>query len=139
MDLDQFQPIVSGVLLVVGIVAASFAGVQTGNNKTLRETVSDRGVRITDLEGEVARKDAAHAEEIARKDADLARKDTELAEANNQIRFLNAMKTGRIELTALGDLMEDHHRQALIHWGQIDGHITELPAQLARVIKEEDR
>jgi hypothetical protein len=125
----DLQPIISGVLAVVSIVSAALVGVLVGTQKTLRDTVADRGVRIEDLEKEQARKDSEHAKE-------LAARESELTEANSENRILKSMVTNKVEIVALTDLMDEHHRQATHTWASIDGHIEQIPTRIAAVLRE---
>lgn len=130
MDWGQLQSIAFAVMAVTTIIAAAIVGALVGTNKTLRETVSDRGVRIEDLEKEVAREMSARATEVAREAA--ARVE---AEAKSQV--LASVVTGKVELVALGDLLDEHHREALKAWGLIGSDVKAIPERVAKVINQE--
>lgn len=129
MNLGDLQPIIMGVLAVVSIVASALVGVLTGSMKTLRETVGDRGIRISDLEGQVAREKTERAETASRTAA-------ELAEARSENRVLKSMVTNKVEIVALSDLLDEHHRLATIQWATIDDHVQEIPERLAAVFRD---
>lgn len=119
MDFSGFQPILTGVLFVATTIATAVVGVLFGTNKTLRDTANDRGVRITDLEAQVIRTKA------------------DLAERNSEVSILKSMVTGKVELIALGDQLDEHHRQAVVHWTRLDSHVQELPGKLADVLRKD--
>lgn len=126
----QLQSIAFAVMAVTTIIAAAIVGALVGTNKTLRETVSDRGVRIDDLEKEVARQTAAREREVAREAA--ARVE---AEAKSQV--LASVVTGKVELIALGDLLDEHHRQALKQWSDLGADVRAVPEQVVEALKQE--
>lgn len=118
MDWGQVQPIASGVLLVATIISTAVVGVLFGTNKTLRETVGDRGVRIDDLE------------------KNEVRLKSDLTDKTSEANVLKSMVTGKVELIALGDQLDEHHRVAVEQWGTIDGHILALPTAIADVLRD---
>lgn len=126
---DSIQPVASGVLFVVTVIASAVCGVLVGTNRTNKDTIEARGIRIADLEADVARKDTEHAKE-------LAAKNSELTEANSENRILKSMVTNKVEIVALTDLMDTHHKEATHTWASIDGHIEAIPQQIAAVLRE---
>lgn len=119
MEWGQVQPIVSGVLFVATLISTAVVGVLFGTSKTQNATIEARGIRIADLEGEVVRAKA------------------ELAEVRSESSVLKSMVTGKVELIALGDQLDEHHRQAVSHWTQIDGHVLDIPSRLAAVLRND--
>lgn len=121
MDLEQLQGIASAVLLVATIISTALVGVLFGSTKTLRETVTDRGVRIDDLEKEVARAEAR------------------ATEAESESRLLKTMVTGKVELIALGDLLDEHHKQAITYWTRIGDRLEQVPEKIVEAIRREEK
>lgn len=119
VEWSQLQPIIAGILFVATVIATAVVGVLFGTNKTLKDTVDARGTRISDLEGEVVRKES------------------ETAELRSETSILKSMVTGKVELVALSDLLDEHHRQATIQWANIDGHVQEIPTKLAAVLRKD--
>lgn len=144
---EQLQGILSAVLLVSTIIAGSFAGAMAGTIKSLKESVEARGTRIADLEGEVAREkaDVARAElerdqglerERATRDREVAAERAARVKAESEAELLKTMVTGKVELVAIGDLLDHHHKEALSHWSGIDTHIQELPEKIVEAMQE---
>lgn len=119
MDWGQLQSIAFAVMAVTTIIAAAIVGALVGTNKTLRETVSDRGVRNDDLEKSEIRLKA------------------ELAEKASEANILKSMVTGKVELIALGDLLDEHHREALKAWGLIGADVRAMPTLVVEAMKQE--
>lgn len=120
MDLGQLQGIGSAVLLVATIISTAIVGVLFGTNKTLRETVGDRGTRIDDLENEGRRLKA------------------DLVEKTSETNILKSMVTGKVELIALGDLLDEHHKQAITYWTRIGDSIEQVPEKIVDAIRHEE-
>jgi hypothetical protein len=120
MDLvGSLQPILTGVLAVTTIVAAAFAGLMIGTQRTLRDSNTDLRARVTDLE-----------QERSERDAKIAAIELIVTEREAENKLLSSMVQGRVDWTAIGDQLEEHHRQALLWWSKTEQHLSSIEKSL---------
>lgn len=94
---------ITGIFGIIAAITSGLVLVQYGMTKTLRETASDRGVRITDLEQELERSKAS--EKRAATAAEVLAK---------QLRNDD-------KIDALTQTLETHHTEAKLHWTVEEG------------------
>ena len=119
MDLSSLLPILTGVLAVTTLVAAAFAGLMIGTQRTLRDSNADLRDRVKDLEDE---------RKVDK--ATIARIDAADKEKAGEIKMLTSMIQGRVDWTAISDQLEEHHRQALSYWERSEQHLSGIEAAL---------
>lgn len=116
---ETLLPILTGVLAVTTVAAGGFVGLKIGTERTLRDSNKDLRDRVADLESGRERDRATLAETRA-----------EVDRVSSENALLTSMIQGRVDWTAIGDQLEEHHRQALIWWGKTDEHLSEIAASL---------
>lgn len=117
MDWEATKSITLSVMTVATIIATAGVGLMLGSLKGLRDTAADLRGRVGDLEKERAEDKADNAE----------------LKAENKL--LTGMVQGKVEWVALTDLLEEHHRQAIVKWDQTDRHLTVIERAIDRTLK----
>jgi len=121
MDFDAVKSVILSVMTVATIIATAGVGLMFGSLRTLRDTANDLRSRVTDLEKERAEDKGANAE----------------LKAENKL--LTSMVQGKVEWVALTDLLEEHHRQAIVKWDLTDKHLTVIEKAIARTLAAIER
>lgn len=120
-DPITFGSILSVVFPILTIVAGGVAILAYGSNKVLRDTADDLRKRIEDLEVE--------------RDTVRAKADAATAE----LKVWQKAVTGEVQLTAILDLLGDHHKEAVAEWARnrvAEGEMTKAMNDLAKAIRE---
>lgn len=117
----SFTGIVSIIFPILTIIAGGIAILAYGSNKVLRDTAEDLRKRVVDLELD---------------------RDALQVRANSQAAELSVWKkavTGEVQLTAILDLLSDHHKEAVREWAKnrvIQGDLITAMHQLKTHIEE---
>lgn len=117
--LGSYLPILAGILTITTVAAAAFAGLKMGTERTLRDSNVDLRARVSDLESERADDEAK-----------IARLEGSIREQVGEIKLLSSMVQGRVDWTAIGDQLEEHHRQALGYWSRTEQHLAGIQTAL---------
>lgn len=104
----DWQSFLGTAATIVALGSFAGLGLMRGTLSNLRESNTDLRSRVADLE------------------KDRAEDRAELAEVKGENRLLKSMMTGRVEWSAIGDQLEDHHRQALVQWAGMNDRLDIL-------------
>lgn len=115
-----FATIVGIVFPILTIVVGGVAILAYGSNKVLRDTATDLRTRIEDLE----------------KERDIVRAKADASAA--ELKVWQRAVTGEVQLSAILDLLGDHHREAVTEWTKnraSQGELQKTMKELATTIR----
>lgn len=98
----SFSEMVGIIFPILTIIAGGIAILAYGANKVLRDTANDLRLRVNDLE----------------KDRAIDRK--VIATQAAELRVWQQAVTGEVQLTAIKDLLDQHHSEAVAQWKKND-------------------
>lgn len=116
MELGGF---LSGALGIVSLATLAGLGLLRGTVTNLRE-------QLKDAREEIADKDRRHHEETAENTRRVTEAEKTIARQAADIDALNRVVTGEVHWLALGEQLDEHHRQASEHWAQDEALLTEI-------------
>ena len=108
----DWQSFLGTAATIVALGSFAGLGLMRGTLSGLRDSNADLRARVGDLE------------------KDRVEKTAELAEVRSENRLLKAMVTGKVDWTAISDQLEEHHRQAVKHWGKQTALLTQIHTDL---------
>lgn len=115
MDLQGF---LNTALAIISLATLAGLGLMRGTVTGLRESNGDLRDRVGDLEKE------------------RAEDKTTIGELSGENKMLQSMVMGRVDWGAISDLVEEHHRQALKQWLDLNRKLDEAVQLLKRLLED---